>query len=194
MIDLDDWVLKVEQASTREQRVALLADALELVRDLIREPPDAPTPLSEDQTHLEAEEDGAASPPPSSNRPPIALEGWSGWSIHCPFCGAAVGVESINNAQACRHLLYVAGLACFHYLAERMAKAVGLPSWEDPWTLCDMSIDRNLGGMDRLHAAAQSFPNSVRFLDFSPMDVGEIAFAAYPEELHGWGQEPRLPL
>jgi len=193
VIDLDAWVLKVEQARTREQRVALLADALELVRDLIREAPDAPAPFPGDQPRLEAEEDAASNSPTSSQRPAVTLEGWCGWSIHCPFCGAAVDVESINNAQACRHLLYVAGLGCFHYLAERMGKAVGLAALEDPWTLCDTSIERKLGGMDRFHAAAESFPNSVRFLDYSPMDVGEIAFAAYPEELHVWGQEPRDP-
>ncbi len=193
MIDVDAWLVKVKQATTREQRVALLADALELVRDLIQDAPDAPSSLAPDQTLFEAYEDGAADPPPSSRRPPVTFEGWYGWPIHCPFCGAAVGVESINNAQACRHLLYVAGLGCFHYLAERVAKAAGLTAWEDSWTLGDTSIDRKLGGMDRFHSAAESFPNCVRFLDYSPMDVGEIAFAAYPEELHVWGQEPRDP-
>jgi len=192
-IDIEDWLLRADQAGTREQKIGLLVHAFELVRDEIRNgcaEPDWPLTGSATSECNEGSEP-TASPPVF--RAPVELEGWYGWPVHCPFCGASIGGEQLNNGQMCRHLLYVAGLGCFHYLSERLAKAAGISSWEDPWAFADTNIDRQLGGMDRFLAAAEVFPNSIRFRDCSPIDVGEVAFAAYSDELHVWGQKPRNP-
>lgn len=193
-LNLDSWIERVQSAKSRDEIIGLLVVALEIVRDEFEAersdggPPlldEAPTPEPVD-TEFDVD-----SRPISHSV--VELNGWYGWPIHCPFCGFETGADRMNEGQVCRHLLYVVSLGSFQYLSERLASAVGVDLVDGSWSLADSSIERKLGGMQRFLAAADTFPNHVRFVDYSAIDVAEIGFASEHEELYIWGREPKDP-
>lgn len=122
----------------------------------------------------------------------VRLEAWYAQPIHCPFCGAASPPESQDD---CKHLLYAILGGNFVARSARFNRLLGIPNsaeFDEPeFTL----NDKKRWGDPRTVAKKirSQLLVSMEYQIVDPNDCAYVAFAAYEEELCGWGLDHRTP-
>lgn len=128
----------------------------------------------------------------ATNQNTVRFEAWYVQPIHCPFCGVASPSESQEN---CKHLLYVILGGNFVARSPRFDRLLGIlnrDDFDDPEFTFDEK--KRWGGV---HTAAQKaraqLPVSMEYQIVDPGDCAYLGFAAYDDELCGWGLKHKSP-
>jgi hypothetical protein len=120
----------------------------------------------------------------------VVLERWYAQPIHCPFCGAAL---EPNEEVACKHLLYIISGGNFVLRSDRFNQTLEIDVGEfgPEFSLKEKA---RFGSPESAAAGVLGMlPNGVEYEIVAPTDSAFVGFAAFEEELCGWGIDHQSP-